>query len=189
MGRFVGYHLAMIGRGLAASVIVAIALALISEACGAPAIGPLSAANPTPILTDVQATAVRRTAIAVVQRVIANPPVATATLEATAIPRPGCAGAIWWHEARLHVGENRTVQGAVVATRTLADGTAMLEVGQPYPDPTGLVVVISGATDQPTENAAEALTGKSVCVVGRITSPEGRTAIVVRDLSSVTAAN
>jgi hypothetical protein len=163
----------VVPRALSVFVVLAGPLIAASVACGA----PRSNGEPhTP--ADVQATSVRRTAAVEVQRIIANNPPPTATPGATPLPRPSCKGAIWWHEARTHVGESRTVQGPIVTTRALTDGSALLEIGQPYPDPTGLAVVVAGAS-------APGLSGKGVCVAGRIELTEGRPTIQVRNPSSV----
>src|SRR5215813_2272188 len=78
---------------------------------------------------EVQATAVRRTAAAEVQRIIAGDLSGTPTPEATPTPVPSCAGAIWWHEARTHVGERRIVEGPVVALRQATTAGMLLEIG------------------------------------------------------------
>jgi hypothetical protein len=116
--------------------------------------------------------------VADVQRIIANNPLPTATPPPTPGPRPTCAQAIWWYEARLHPGETRTVQGPVVASRAVPDGAILLEIGQPYPDPTGVGVFT-------TDTAAASLTGQMVCAAGRITAAEGITTVQVRDPSSI----
>ena len=152
-------------------------LAAAAQACGAPTTN-----QATQNLVDAQATNVRRTAVADVQRIIANNPAATTTPAATPLARPGCQDAIWWHEARAHVGESRKVQGVVVATRPAPDGLALVEIGQAYPDPTGLAVLLP-ATGAPT------LDGKTVCVAGRITSTEGRATMRLRDASTIVTVN
>ena len=69
-----------------------------------------------------------------------------------------------------------------MATRAAPGGLAMLEIGQPYPDPTGLAVLV------PATPGSE-LDGKSVCVVGRIAMVEGRLAIQLRDSSTIRVVN
>src|SRR5689334_12514199 len=91
---------------------------------------------------EVQATAVRRTAQAEVQRIIAGNLSGTPTPEATATPTPACSGAIWWHEAQAHIGERRTVQGPVVHSRSGGGTATIVEVGQLFPDPNGFLVVV-----------------------------------------------
>src|SRR5206468_555600 len=124
-------------RGLLVAALVVIALVGAAALGGALRTGP-EVQSPA----DAQATNVRRTVVAEAQQIIANPSTATATLPATPIPRPTCPNAIWWHEARSHLGETRTVQGLVVATRSAPNGTEMLELGQPYPDPTGIAIIV-----------------------------------------------
>jgi hypothetical protein len=164
-------------RGLAVFALVAIGLLGAVQACGTPRVEP-----DTRSLAAGQATSVRRTAAAEVQRIIANPRPATPTPVATPLARPACDGAIWWHEARSHVGESRRVQGAVVGARALIDGTMLLEIGQPYPDPTGMAAVMPS-------DLASALYGKTVCIAGRISVAEGRPTLRVGDLSAIVAVN
>jgi hypothetical protein len=106
-----------------------------------------------------------------VRRILAGNPVATATPSPTPVPRPTCADGIWWYEAAAHLGENRIVQGQVVRVRRLEDGTSLLEVGQLYPDPSGLLVVVPGAVDEHT------YLNRSVCVAGTILSQGGSPAL------------
>jgi hypothetical protein len=160
-------------RALLASAGVLTILSL-TAACGS----PLGTAPATPVLTEAQATDVRRTAVAEVQRIIANNPTATPLPASTPTPSPTCQGAIWWNEARAHVGEQRTVQGTIVGMRAAADGSTLLEIGQLYPDPIGLAVIAPAA-------AATGLNGKTVCVAGRITTAEGRPTLQVRNASSI----
>jgi hypothetical protein len=154
--------------------VVVVVLIAAAEACSGPAGGDV-----TPNSPEAQATNVRRTAVAGVQRIIANPPTQTALPEPNATAKPSCDGAIWWTEARSHLGESRKVQGTIVGTRPAPDGSLLLlEIGQPYPDPTGLAVLVPAAL-------ANNLSGKSVCVAGRITNAQGSTTMQVRDASSI----
>jgi hypothetical protein len=160
-------------RALLVTAIVVVALVGLAAWGGALRSGPESL-NPT----DAQATSVRRTVVAEAQRIIANPPTATAAPSATPIPRPSCPNAIWWHEARAHLGEVRTVQGAVVATRPAPNGTQLLELGQRYPDPSGVAVLLPA-------QLATGLETRSVCAAGRIENTEGRPTIQVREPSNL----
>src|SRR5690349_3773574 len=91
---------------------------------------------------EVQATAVRRTAQAEVQRIIAGNLSGTPTPDPTATPAPSCSGAIWWHEARNHLGQVVVVQGPALLARAGQNGQMWLDVGQLYPDPTGMRVLL-----------------------------------------------
>jgi hypothetical protein len=146
-----------------------------TAACGAPVADVASPDSP-----PARATNVRRTEVAAAQRIIANNPTATSTVIPSTAAPPTCKvqGAIWWYEARLHMGESRTVQGTIVATRPAPGGLALLELGQFYPDPTGLGVLL------PTAAGAD-LAGKTVCVAGRITPVEGRPTMQLHDASSI----
>ena len=154
-------------------VVVALALGGAAQACGAPT------GDVVPNSPEARATDTRRTAVAEVQRIIANNPTATPLPAPTATPAPTCPNAIWWTEARGHVGEARTIQGTIVASRPAPDGAALLEVGQPYPDPTGLAVLITFA---PT---LDALNGRTVCLAGRIVMTEGRPTVQLRDATGI----
>src|SRR4051812_29063956 len=125
----------MMGRAGAIAFIIAVTLAVLS--CAAPA-----TTDPAASVPEAQATAVRRAAIADVQRIIAGNLVPTATPGPTATQAPSCPSALWWYEARDHVGESRVIQGPVVRTRPGPTGSLWLEIGQPYPDPIGLPVLV-----------------------------------------------
>jgi hypothetical protein len=159
-------------KGLASFALLVVVLAASAQACGLPA-----ASEPAQSLVEVQATNVRRTAVAEVQRIIANNPAATSTPAATAI-RPSCRDAIWWHEARTQIGQSRKVQGPVIAIRPAANGLVLVEIGQQYPDPTGFGILVPAG-------AAPALDGQTICVTGRITNTEGQATIVLRDAASI----
>ena len=159
-------------RELAVFGLLLVGLGLASQACGGPV------AEVAPNSPQAQATNVRRTAVAAVQAIIANHSTSTPLPAATATPNPTCQNAIWWTEARSHVGESRTVQGTVVATRPAPDGLTMLEIGQPYPDPTGLLALFP-------PSAATGLSGKTVCLPGRISMAEGRPTVQVRNASAI----
>jgi hypothetical protein len=131
---------------------------------------------------DAQATSVRRTAVAEVQRIVAGNFSVTPIAESTSTPPPACAGAIWWYEARDHLGESRTIQGPVVAARQAPNAAVALEIGQRYPDPTGLVVLAPAGTES-------RVAGRSICVAGRIANVSGSTTIDVRDASAIVVVN
>ena len=88
-------------RELAVFGLLLVGLGLASQACGGPV------AEVAPNSPQAQATNVRRTAVAAVQAIIANHPTSTPLPAATATPGPTCQNAIWWTEARAHLGERR----------------------------------------------------------------------------------
>jgi hypothetical protein len=159
-------------RQLSGIYALPIALVVVSLACTGPA-------EPAPGSPGAQATSVQRTAVARVQSILANKSTPTPQPAATPTPAPTCPNAIWWSEARTHTGETRTIQGTVIATRRAPGGATLVEVGQPYPDPTGLVIVLDSST-------AANLDGKTVCVAGRIGLDEGRPTLQVRETSALT---
>jgi hypothetical protein len=133
----------------------------------------------TPGSPAAHATDVRRTAVAEVQQIIANKPTSTPLPAPTATPVPTCPEAIWWTEARAHIGESRTVQGPIVGTRLTPAGAILIEMGQPYPDPTGLALL------QASDSATAPLSGQMVCAAGRIEVVEGRPALQLQGSSSI----
>ena len=159
-------------------MLIGLPLVLGALAC----VGPT--ADPPPDSPAAQATYVRRTAVAEVQRIIANNATPTSPPAATATPSPSCPNAIWWTDARSHVGETRVVEGTIVGTRAAPFGTSLVEIGQPYPDPTGLAVALP-ASAQPAAD----LSGKMVCVNGRITLVEGRPTLQVDDAAAILVVN
>ncbi len=164
-------------RALLVAVVIVLALVGFATLGGALRTGPLPQSP-----ADAQATNVRRTVVAEAQRIIANVPTPTATAAATSIPRPSCANAIWWHEARSHLGEVRTVQGTIVASRPAPNGATLLELGQPYPDPTGVAVLVPSTL-------AAGLDNQMVCAAGRIENGEGRATIQVRNQAGLMVVN
>jgi hypothetical protein len=158
-------------------------LAVVALLLGTGACAPAATEPPTSSSTPtVEAIATRRAADAEVRRISAGLPDPTATAEPTPAPRPTCPDAIWWYEARTRIGEAHPVEGPVVQTRRLADGRALLAIGQLYPDPTSFAVLIPGT-------AAPRFASKTVCVTGRITSMEGSPAIEVADPASILVLN
>jgi hypothetical protein len=147
-------------------------LAATAEACGMPR-GEVVPDSPAARATDI-----RRTAVAAVQQLIANNPTATPAPAATPTPAPTCPGAIWWTEARSHLREPRTIQGIVVGIRLAPNGASLLEIGQPYPDPNGVSVLVPGG-------AASALDGKNVCVTGSVSLVRGEALMEISDSANI----
>jgi hypothetical protein len=177
MGRLISRVWPSVLRELVAVTLVVLGLAVAAEACRAPE-DTVAPGSP-----DAQATSMRRTAAAAVQKIIANNYTPTPQPAPTATPSPTCKDAIWWTDARSHIGESRTVQGTIVATRPSPEsGGVLLEVGQPFPDPTGLAVLLPSAW-------APASPGKTVCVAGRISLAEGRATLQVRDATTIEVVN
>jgi hypothetical protein len=154
-------------RPLLAGLSLLLCVVLLSQACSAPQ--PEAPNSPA-----AQATNVRRTAVAEVQAIIANKSTPTPPPEPTATPKPTCPSAIWWSEARNHTGETHTIQGTVVGARAVPGGGTLVEIGQPYPDPTGLAVLVQSGS--PPD-----LTGKTICVAGQISLEAGRPTLQIRD--------
>ena len=159
-------------RELLALTLGPLALAIICLACG-DANGEVAPDSPA-----AQATATRRAEVAQVQRIIANNSTRTPEPAPTGTPPPTCENAIWWTDARSHIGESRTIQGMVISSRPAPGGAALLEIGQAYPDPAGIAVIVPSTIASPRS-------GSTVCVVGRIMLAEGRPTLVVNDATAI----
>ena len=116
------------------------------------------------------------------QRIIAGNLEPTSTPQPTLTQPPSCPSALWWYEARDHVGESRVIQGPVVRTRPGPSGSMWLEIGQPYPDPTGLPVLVRA-------DAGADLAGKTICVDGRIAPIDGGPTIDARGAARIVVVN
>jgi len=159
-------------RRLARWIVVSTALTLLAG-CDAPTGGDQGVATP-----DAQATAVRGEKMAEVQRIISGSLVPTPQVQPAAAVPTACPSALWWREAREHIGESRYVQGPVVHVRPGPGDSVWLEIGQGYPDPTGLPVLVAAA-------AASNLAGKMVCLDGRIATSDGSAMIDARGAARI----
>src|SRR6266542_3610272 len=112
---------------------VAFLLVLSTVACASPVVDSPGSTSP-----EAQATSVRRTAVAEVQRIIAG--------------------------------------------NLAPNAESVLEVGQRYPDPTGFVVSVPPGADA-------RLTGRTICVTGRIRTAAGTTTMDVRDAAAIVVVN
>jgi hypothetical protein len=127
---------------------------------------------------DGPAVAARQTAEVAVRRISAGVLGATPTPTPTPVPPPACAGAVWWYEAGAHLGQSLAVQGRVVHAHPAAGGLR-LDLGQSYPDPTGLPVLLHA--DLSPDQADATWAGKMVCVRGRVESSTGGGLLVAAD--------
>jgi hypothetical protein len=133
---------------------------VVASACG-PDVSSTSSGG------DGPSTAARQTASADVRRILSGEQLATPTAGPTRVPRPACPEAIWWYEAAGQIGQSRSVQGPVVRVRQQASGgTSMLELGQRFPDPTSVIVVVASGGESSFD-------GKMVCVTGLIRAQDG----------------
>ncbi|MDZ4278862.1 MAG: DNA-binding protein, partial [Dehalococcoidia bacterium] len=97
--------------------------------------------------------------------------------------------AIAWDQAEQRVGQQATVQGPVVGTHFAEESRGQptfLNIGNPFPDPNRLTVVIwiedRAAFPEPPETAYD---GKTVCVTGVIETYEGVPEIVAASPSVI----
>ena len=130
-----------------------------------------------------QATLARQTADADVRRILSGNPSETPTPGPTAAPRPTCQDGIWWYEAQNHIGQMKTIQGAVVRTRkVVGSSSAILEIGQLRPDPTHLTVIVPSGTE-------DGYMGKSLCVTGVIRLLDGGATVEATNQSAIRILN
>jgi len=87
------------------------------------------------------------------------------------------AGAIWWYEAKDHIGDRTTVCGPVAGTKygaTSSGKPTWLNIGKDWPSSERFVVIIWGENrgnfPQPPESYYD---GKSICVTGLIQEYDG----------------
>jgi hypothetical protein len=152
-------------NGPAVTLVLTLALVLLLCGCRTPESSPAAPATVTAQTTDV---AYGLISTGRVER--------TPTPAATPVPRPTCDGAIWWYDAADHIGAEMTVQGRVVHVHADASDsghTLRLDLGQSFPDPTGLPVFVP--TDRSADSADADWAGKMVCARGLIGSRGGAT--------------
>jgi hypothetical protein len=87
------------------------------------------------------------------------------------------SGAIWWYEAKDHIGDRLTVCGPVVDSNWASGSSGkptFLNIGKPYPDPDRFTVVIwiDYRSNFP-QSPEDYYLGKTICVTGLITEYEG----------------
>ncbi len=153
-------------NGPAVTRLLALALVLLLCGCGMPESSPEAPATVTAHQTVDAAYGLISTG-----RVEQTP-----TPAATPVPGPTCDGAIWWYDASDHVGAQMTVQGRVVHVHADASNpghTLRIDLGQSFPDPTGLPVFVP--SDRPADTADADWAGKMVCARGLIGSRGGAT--------------
>jgi hypothetical protein len=99
------------------------------------------------------------------------------------------AGAIWWYEAKDHIGDRLTVCGPVVDSKWASGSSGkptFLNIGEPYPDPDRFTVVIwidyRSNFPQPPEDY---YLGKNICVTGLITEYDGIPQIEVQSPTQI----
>jgi hypothetical protein len=144
-----------------AGVGVFLVVALVAASACGPEVSSSSSGGEGP------STAARQTASADVRRILSGEQPATPTAGPTRAPRPSCPEAIWWYEAAGQIGQSRSVQGPVVRVRRQASGGAgVLELGQRFPDPTSVTVVVASGGEGSYD-------GKMVCVTGLIRAQDG----------------
>jgi hypothetical protein len=99
-------------------------------------------------------------------------------------------GAIWWYEAKDHIGDRLTVCGPVVDSNWASGSSGkptFLNIGKPYGDPDRFTVIIwidyRSNFPQPPEDY---YLGKNICVTGLIISYEGIPEIEVQSPDDIT---
>jgi hypothetical protein len=155
-------------NGPAVTLVLAFAAMLLLNGCQTPVSSPEAPATAT----------ARQTADAAYGLISTGRVEQTPTPVATPVPGPTCDGAIWWYDAVDHVGAELTVQGRVVHVHPDASDPGhilRLDLGQSFPDPTGLPVFVP--TDRSAESADADWAGKMVCAHGLIGSRGSATVV------------
>lgn len=157
------------------ALLVALGLAACSGSGGS------SSPAPPTATAEAVGTLARQRADANVRRILAGDRTATPSPSPTPAPGASCPGgaAMWWYEARTHVGELVTIEGPVVRVRQLEGGRGVLEIGQFYPDPTGVNVVVGVPLAEQTFNNA------TVCVSGTLVATDSGAAMQVGGLDAI----
>ena len=98
-------------------------------------------------------------------------------------------GAIWWYEAKDHIGERTTVCGPVAGARygdTSSGKPTWLNIGKDYPSPERFVVIIWGENRGNFPQSPEVYyLGKTICVTGLIDEYNGIPQIEVKYPSEI----
>jgi hypothetical protein len=136
--------------------------------------------------SEPQVSAAEQTASLRVRVLTSGDPAPTRPPMLTPSPagQPLCPGAIWWHDARKHVGRHVTVEGPVVEVRYPVPGTSgrtLVALGQLYADPNRFTIRL--AAEFPIPAAAHGQ--RTVCATGHVERLEGTPAIDVDNPSAL----
>lgn len=88
-------------------------------------------------------------------------------------------------EAKTHVGQTVTVEGAVGNISTGRSGTTFIDVGGRYPDNNFAAVIF--AADKSKFPGLDALDGKTVAVTGQISLYRGKPEIILKSAEQMKA--
>ena len=104
----------------------------------------------------------------------------------TAAPAQAQTPTIAPADARAHVGETVTVEGAVSEVHHAASGKAIfIDIGGQYPN--NAVAGVIFADDAAKFPNVDALEGKTIDVTGKISLHQGRPEIILNDASQIKA--
>jgi DNA/RNA endonuclease YhcR with UshA esterase domain len=103
------------------------------------------------------------------------------TLAAT----PALAQTVAPNDAKAHVGQTVTIQGAVSDVYTARSGTTFVNLGGRYPDSAFTAVIFAGDSEKfPTVHA---LNGKTVDITGPISLYKGKPEIILKSADQLKA--
>jgi hypothetical protein len=172
-----------ISRRHIAGLAVLLALLGCATGDGAPdlAIGPRAGGD-----SETQVSVAEQTVRLRVRILTSGDPAPTRPPMPTISPagQPLCPGAMWWHDARKHVGRHVTVEGPVVEVRYPGPGTSgrtLVALGQPYADPNRFTIRL--AAEFPLRPALHVQ--RTVCATGHVERLEGTPAMDVDDPSAL----
>jgi DNA/RNA endonuclease YhcR with UshA esterase domain len=88
-------------------------------------------------------------------------------------------------DAKTHVGQTVTVEGAVANVHTVASGVTFIDMGGHYPDNVFTAVILPGDAGKfPDVNS---LIGKTVAVTGAVRLYQGKPEILLTDAAQLKA--
>jgi hypothetical protein len=95
------------------------------------------------------------------------------------------AAAITPADAKTHVGQTITVEGAVSDVNTVRTGVTFIDLGGKFPDSLFTAVILSDDAGKFPNVAA--LNGKTVDITGKVVLYKGKPQVVLKDASQITA--
>jgi DNA/RNA endonuclease YhcR with UshA esterase domain len=98
---------------------------------------------------------------------------------------PATTQAIAPADAKAHVGQTVTVEGAVSDVNTVRTGVTFIDLGGKFPDNAFTAVILSDDAGKFPNVAA--LNGKTVVITGKVVLYKGKPQVVLNDAAQITA--
>jgi DNA/RNA endonuclease YhcR with UshA esterase domain len=109
----------------------------------------------------------------------------TPALAQTQTPAAPATQAIAPADAKAHVGQTVTVEGAVSDVNTVRTGVTFIDLGGKFPDNAFTAVILSDDAGKFPNVAA--LNGKTVVITGKVVLYKGKPQVVLNDAAQITA--